>query len=78
MTRKLETEGYAYVEVEVVLAPPNKMAILVRFADKTAWIPRSQIESSDPEELVVGQVNTLLLPTWIVEERGLEQAVVGG
>lgn len=78
MTRKLATKEYAYVEVEVVLAPPNKMAILVKFADKTAWIPKSLIESSDPEELAVGKVNTLLLPTWIVEERGLEMAVVGG
>lgn len=78
MARKLETDGYAYVEVEVVAAPPNKAAILVRFADKTTWIPRSQIESPDPEELTVGIVNTLLLPEWLVEERGLEQAVVDG
>lgn len=78
MTKKLETDGYAYVEVEIVLAPPNKMAILVKFADKTALIPKSLIESSDPEELAVGQVNKLLLPTWLIEERGLEHAVVDG
>ena len=68
MTRKLETKGFCYVEVEV--RQKTDKAVLVHDGNNQAWIPLSQIEDSNGE-LEVGNKLELLLPEWLATEKGL-------
>lgn len=69
MTRRLETEGYCYVDVEIRVL--TERAVLVHDGKREAWIPRSQIEDPDPASLEPGQHIELLIPEWIATEKGL-------
>ncbi len=68
MTRKLETKGYCYIEVEV--RHMTARAVLVNDGDRNTWLPYSQIEDG-METLEVGKHVTLLVPEWLANEKGL-------
>lgn len=76
MNRKLETPGYAYIEVEIRHVTTG--AVLVRYDKTQKWIPRTQIEEPDPATLEIGKTATLLVAEWVVIDRGLDAAVVDG
>ena len=44
-------------------------AILVSDGDTKAWLPKSQIETT--EQIVVGKTMTITVPDWLAEEAGL-------
>ncbi len=68
MTRKLETEGYCYIDVEV--RHMTAKAARVHDGKREAWLPYSQIEDG-LETLEVGKHVTLLVPEWLANEKGL-------
>ena len=68
MTRKLETKGYCYIDVEVRIMTAK--AVLVNDGKRDAWLPYSQIEDG-LETLEVGKHVTLLVPEWLATEKGL-------
>lgn len=68
MTRKLETKGYCYVDVEVRIMTAK--AALVNDGKRDAWLPYSQIEDG-LETLEVGKHVTLMIPEWLATEKGL-------
>jgi len=70
MTRKLETEGYCYIDVEVEVRHMTAKAALVHDGSREAWLPYSQIEDG-LETLEVGKHVTLLVPEWLATEKGL-------
>lgn len=70
MVKRLESDEFAEVDVEIRVLT-NK-AVLVHDGDhREAWIPKSQIEDQDVDELEVGKHVTLLIPTWLAEKKGL-------
>ena len=69
MTRKLETDGYCYVDCEIRILTDR--AVLVHDGKRDAWIPRNQIEDPDPATLEAGQHVELLVAEWLATEKGL-------
>lgn len=69
MTRKVETEGWEYIACEIKIITAK--AVMINDGARDAWIPRSQIEDPDPEDLDVGQHVELLLPEWLAKNKGL-------
>jgi len=65
----LETKGFAEIACEVRIKTAS--AVLIHDGTREAWIPRSQIEDPDPEDMAIGQHITLLIPEWIAEEKSL-------
>lgn len=61
------------VEVHLVLAITAEAVLVTQgdgIDDEQTWIPLSQIEDTD-EELEEGTGNTLYMPIWLAEEKGL-------
>lgn len=69
MTRILESKEFCEIACQVRVITDR--AILVHDGTREAWIPRSQIEDPDPDDLEIGQHITLLIPEWIAKEKGL-------
>lgn len=51
----------------------TKMAILIDFVDQECWIPKSQIEDSNPpyEDIHTGQTIEVEIPDWLAIEKEL-------
>lgn len=61
------------VEVHLVLAITTEAVLVTQgdgINDKQTWIPLSQIDDTD-DELEEGTGNTLYIPLWLAEEKGL-------
>lgn len=69
MTRKLETEGYVYVDVEI--RHITEKAVLVNDGKRDVWLPHSQIEDPAREDMEVGTHIEMLLPEWLAIDKGL-------
>lgn len=69
MTRQLETKGYCYIACEIRRL--SDKAVLIHDGTREAWIPKSQIEDPQPDELEIGEHVELLLPEWIAKDKGL-------
>lgn len=69
MGRKLESKEYVEISCEVRIKTDK--AILINDGANEAWIPRSQIEDPDPEDMQIGETIILLIPEWIAKEKGL-------
>jgi hypothetical protein len=69
VTRILESKEYTEIACEV--RHKTGRAILIHDGVREAWIPYSQIEDPDPEEMEIGSHITLLIPTWLAKDKGL-------
>jgi len=69
MTRKLENKEY--VEIACQVRFKTDRAVLIHDGAREAWIPHSQIEDPDPEDIEIGQHITLLIPEFLATEKGL-------
>lgn len=55
----------------VVRESPSGLALLFEFGQSQEWLPKSQLEElSEPQ--TKGDVGTVLVPEWLVLEKGLE------
>lgn len=69
MNRKLESNEYTEIACEVRIKTDR--AVMIHDGAREAWIPRSQIEDPDPEDMEIGSHITLLISTWLAQEKGL-------
>lgn len=69
MTRKFESKEFTEITCEVRIKTDH--AVLIHDGAREAWIPRSQIEDPDPEDMVIGSHITLLITTWLAQAKGL-------
>jgi len=69
MSRTLVNKEYTEIACEVHIKTDR--AILIHDGAREAWIPRSQIEDPDPEDMAIGSHITLLIPTWLAQEKDL-------
>lgn len=69
MGRKLESKEF--VEISCQVRIKTDKAICINDGANEAWIPRSQIEDPDPEDMQIGETITLLIPEWLANEKGL-------
>ena len=61
--------SYSTIEVDVIAAPSHKDAVLVRYENEEAWIPRSLISDGwDLDEDDVGETVELEIATWKLEK----------
>lgn len=66
--RKLESDGYVYIDGEV--RHITERAVLIHDGKREAWIPLSKIEDSD-DEIAVGKHLEILIPEWLAIDKGL-------
>ena len=59
------------VDVDVEIKKQTANAMLVTDGYQKVWLPKSQIHSPDPAELIMGESYTLDIPEWLAIERGL-------
>lgn len=69
MARKLESNEYTEIACEVRIKTDR--AVLIHDGAREAWIPRSQIEDPDPQDMQIGSHITLLIPVWLATDKGL-------
>lgn len=70
----MATESKGWWEDEVLVLrnqPSQDRAMLVQYEGEKVWIPYSQIESPDPEEVEENETITLLIPDWLAVEKGM-------
>lgn len=66
------TDEDAVAEFEnVIVLRETPKAILVNINGHSAWIPKSQISAMDSEVSAMGDSGTLVVSTWIADEKGL-------
>lgn len=70
--RRQDDEPEFEVELEdcEILATTDA-ALYIEYDDEQHWIPRSQIEGGDDEDIEKGDVRTLVVTKWIADDRGI-------
>lgn len=63
MTKKLETKGFVYVCCQIKMT--TERAVLAFDGVRSAWVPKSQIEAPEDDEIKPGETVDLLLPEWL-------------
>ena len=69
MTRRLESKEFIEIACEVRVKTDR--AVLIHDGAREAWIPRSQIEDPDSDDMEIGQHITLMIPEWLAKDKGL-------
>ena len=59
------------VELEVQVKAVTDLAMLVKTERGQAWIPKSQISDYSGSEDLDSQVESIFVPQWLAEEKGL-------
>lgn len=67
--RKLEDKNY--VEISCEIRHKTEKAVLIHDGTQEAWIPFSQIESPDEDEMEIGEHTEIMMTEWIATEKGL-------
>lgn len=69
MTRHLESNEY--VEIACQVRHKTDRAVLIHDGAIDVWIPHSQIEDPEPDEMEIGAHITIMIPEWLAMEKGL-------
>jgi hypothetical protein len=69
MTRRLESKEFVEIACEVRVKTDR--AVLIHDGRREAWIPHSQIEDPNPEDMDIGSHVTLLIHEWLAKDKGL-------
>jgi hypothetical protein len=59
------------VSVRVDHVNPKSVRVTVEGRNEPVYLPVSQIEDPEPDDLVVGEMNDITIPKWLADNEGL-------